>query len=93
MNQGRASLFGDDVFISYSRKDGGDYALALASRLTRRKALLSSRSMGITSRQGDPGRGQGGDPQEHLVCTRGVGQGGGVRLCTAGDRDSDGSGP
>jgi WD40 repeat protein len=30
-------LFGDDVFISYSRRHGGEYALALASELTQRR--------------------------------------------------------
>jgi WD40 repeat protein len=37
MKPARVSLFGDDVFIAYSRQDGADYALGLASRLTRRK--------------------------------------------------------
>jgi WD40 repeat protein len=30
-------LFGDDVFISYSRRDASDYALALAAKLTQHK--------------------------------------------------------
>ena len=33
----RRFLFGDDVFVSYSRRDAADYALALASELTRRE--------------------------------------------------------
>jgi hypothetical protein len=33
----RRFFFGDDVFISYSRRHGADYALALASRLTEEK--------------------------------------------------------
>lgn len=32
----RRFFFGDDVFISYSRRQGADYALALANELTRR---------------------------------------------------------
>ncbi len=39
--EGRAALarrffFGDDVFVSYARRDAADYALALASELTKR---------------------------------------------------------
>jgi WD40 repeat protein len=33
-------LFGDDIFISYSRKDGANYAAALASELSRRSPEL-----------------------------------------------------
>ena len=30
-------LFGDDVFISYSRRDGANYAAALANELSKRE--------------------------------------------------------
>src|SRR5688500_14025051 len=33
----RRFVFGDDVFISYSRRRGAEYALALANVLTRHK--------------------------------------------------------
>jgi TIR domain len=36
-------LFGDDIFISYAHADGGEYALALVARLSKRYAVYVDR--------------------------------------------------
>src|SRR5262245_47488398 len=47
-------LFGDDIFISYSRQDGSKYALALARKLAKYQCYLDQ--LGTTPGQKIPRR-------------------------------------